>query len=436
MIILSIPFLDENFVKNQPSHEWREYRLDYNENYRDFPTELIDEKTIITIRDPKEGGKFYHANKIEYYQKNIEKYDCLVDCEIELSNDFSQINPNNLILSCHSFNNKIDFGKLKKIIEKSNKIPAKFLKISLKIENYSDFTKLTEIFQKSNKPIIFAGMGKIGKISRILHKHFGAIGTFIGIENQQTASGQLTVAEAKIYNLSTILQNTKIGGIIGGKQVKESLGINFYNHYFQQHKIDAVYLPFIVENLTDFLNWQSMLNCYGFSITMPFKTEFIEKPINLFLPDSKQYFNTDALAFTKCIKYLKINNNAKILIYGSGGTAETALLVFQNQVYLAGRNSMKIKKLAEKYSCKVAVPNQKFDVIINCTPLGMNGENLLKETNLQMPKKIIDLPYSRKKTPVIQKCEEEKTKFVDGKMFWKWQAEKQLEKFMTEIRRG
>ncbi|MBT7469180.1 MAG: thymidine phosphorylase, partial [Candidatus Cloacimonetes bacterium] len=313
------------------------------------------------------------------------------------------------------------------------KIPAKFLKIALKIENYSDFTKLTKIFQKSNKPIIFTGMGKLGKISRILHTHFGAVGTFVGLDDYQTATGQLTVTEAETYNLSTISQKTKIGGIIGGKQVEKSLGINFYNHYFQQHKIDAIYLPFNVENLTDFLNWQNSQNCFGFSVTMPFKTELTENPINLFLPKSRKYFNTDAVAFEKSIKFLKISKNEKILIYGSGGTAKTALSIFQNQAYSAGRNLTKIKKLAEKFNCKIAVPNQKFDVIINCTPIGMNGEDFLKKTKLQIAKKTIDLPYSNTKTLLIQKCEEEKTKFVNGKTFWKWQAEKQLSEFKKEL---
>lgn len=38
--------------------------------------------------------------------------------------------------------------------------------------------------------------------------------------------------------------------------------------------------------------------------------------------------------------------------------------------------------------------------------------------------------------PLIQICKKEKRKFVDGKMFWNWQAEKQLEEFIKEIIKG
>ena len=63
----------------------------------------------------------------------------------------------------------------------------------------------------------------------------------------------------------------------------------------------------------------------------------------------------------------------------------------------------------------------------------MNNEDFLKITNLKLPAKIIDLPYTDKKTPLIQKCEQKNIPFVDGKMFWKWQAEKQLEMFCNVV---
>ena len=78
--------------------------------------------------------------------------------------------------------------------------------------------------------------------------------------------------------------------------------------------------------------------------------------------------------------------------------------------------------------------NQKcFDVIINCTPIGMNNEDFLKKTKLLLPKMVIDLPYTEKNTLLINYCIENEIKYVDGEKFWKWQAEIQLEKFINAL---
>ncbi len=53
---------------------------------------------------------------------------------------------------------------------------------------------------------------------------------------------------------------------------------------------------------------------------------------------------------------------------------------------------------------------------------------------LKLPNKVIDLPYGGKKTPLIQNCVKNNIPFVDGKLFWSWQAEKQLKEFLKYIK--
>ncbi|NQV18916.1 MAG: type I 3-dehydroquinate dehydratase [Armatimonadetes bacterium] len=451
MIILSIPFLNKKFITKQVTEyrdkfEWLEFRLDFHSDFEKFPQNLINQETIITIRDASKEGKYpsSFSNKISFYKEMISKYNCLVDCEIELYK--RQFLPaSNLILSYHDFAEKIDNKKLEYFINISNSIPSKYLKIAVNISNYSDFSKMKLLISNSNKPILFVGMGKLGKISRWLYPFSGSIGTYVGLSEFPTAKGQITIAESEKFNLKNININSKIGGIIGGKQVEKSLGLKFYNRYFRKKNFNAVYLPFIVEDLNDFWNWfeWSKKRCefYGLTFTMPFKTIIAKKlqyrlpTANLYLPTKNEIFNTDATAFQKSVQYLKIKSSDKILIFGSGSTTETALFSlakFKN-IIISGRNTKIGKLLSSKYNNKFIslqnAINLTFDLIINCTPIGMNNEHFFESTNLQFPMKIIDLPYSDKKTPLIQKCEEEKIPFVDGKMFWKWQAEIQLEKF-------
>lgn len=458
MIILSIPFLNKEFIKKQVAEyrdefEWLEFRLDFHSDFEKFPQNLIDPKIIITIRDASEGGKYPSSfpNKISFYKEIISKYNCLGDCEIELYK--KQFLPTlNLILSYHDFAEKIDYKKLEYFINLSNSIPSKYLKIAVNINNYSDFSKIKLLISNSNKPVLLVGMGKLGKISRLLYPFSGSIGTYVGLPEFPTAKGQITIAESEKFNLKNININTKIGGIIGGKQVEKSLGLEFYNQYFRKNNLNAVYLPFVVEDLDDFWDWfeWSKKRCkfYGFTFTMPFKTKIAEKiqsrlpTANLSLPTKNEIFNTDAIAFQKSIQYLKIKSKNKILIFGSGSTTETALFSLNkfNNITISSRNTKIGKLLASKYNNKFIslqdAVNLTFDLIINCTPIGMNNEDFFESTNLQFPLKIIDLPYSDKKTPLIQKSEQENIPFVDGNMFWKWQSKKQLEKFLEIIKKG
>ena len=120
--------------------------------------------------------------------------------------------------------------------------------------------ELSQIISNSNKPVIFAGMGKLGKISRILFRHLGADSTFIGLVENPTAEGQLTAEEAEFFKLNSITQKTQIGGIIGGDQVEHSLGIKYYNDLFTKEKLDALYLPFVTDEIDDLWNWINKAN--------------------------------------------------------------------------------------------------------------------------------------------------------------------------------
>jgi len=452
MIILSIPCLNNDFVvekaEEYPDY-WKEFRLDYSQNLDLFPIEIIDDKTIITIRSKTEGGINYFdpRNKVKFYKKMISQKNCLCDLEINEIDDhnISTIPAPNLILSYHDFSENCDSIALKKIVEKSNLYSSAYLKIAVNVNKYSDLVRISEVTSLSQRPVIFAGMGKLGKLSRILFRHLGAEATFIGLSDNPTALGQLTTQEAKFYKLRSITKKTKIGGIIGGDQVERSLGLKYYNDLFKQKKLDAAYLPFVTNDFGDLWKWvyKTDINFFGFSITMPFK-KMIGKmqniPIaNLFLPKSDEMLNTDYTAFQRSTKYLRIKQENEILVFGSGATAETALLVLENfnNVILSSRKEFAGKELAKKYERKFIqlqyLDDLKIDLIINCTPIGMNGEDFINVTNIKKFKKVIDLPYQIVDTKLIEFCKKNEIPFVDGKQFWQWQAEKQQEEFLKEI---
>jgi len=453
MIVFSIPYRSSEFVRNQINPEkgiWIEYRLDYLKSLSDFSEQLINKKTVVTIRDISQGGINYFGiqQKIQFYKQIIKKYNCLVDLEIE--NYSKEIDSENLILSHHNFI-KFNLNQLKEVVMGSNKLPSKYLKIAVIIDKYSDLLKIPELIKLSTKPVIFLGMGKLGRISRLLHKPLKSIGVYISNNENPTATGQIFFHEIDKFNLTKLNDQTMIGGIIGGDQVEKSIGLNFYNRYFNDNSINAVYFPFVANDFDDFWYWltKSKIDFFGFSITMPYKRILASKlninvernlnVVNTYLPKSNKVFNTDIIAFQKSKEYLKLIKKDKLLILGNGGSAQAALEAFKNfkSVFISSRNKKEGERLTLKYSCSY----QKAEnlavftnfVLINCTPIGMNDENVLKELNLRLPRKIIDLPYTNKKTYLVVEAEKNKIPFVSGKMFWEWQSEKQLNLFLKEI---
>lgn len=451
MIVLSIPYLNDKFVRQTVKkypHYWKEFRLDYSKDFKSFPIDLINEQTIITVRSLEEGGihRFDLAEKIDYFKQIIDQTNCLCDLEIYHAEKIElSIPKGNLILSYHDHSLKIDFKQLASVISLSNSLQAKFVKIALNIANYSDFIRLSKLISKSNKPVIFAGMGKLGKISRSLHKHLNADSTFIGLSQNPTAEGQLTPIEVELYHLHSITKQTQVGGIIGGEQIEHSLGLKFYNEIFLKNKLDAIYLPFLINKINDFWNWikSAKINFYGFSVTMPYKKQIGEKLkhdiINLFLPKTNEMFNTDLHAFQQSIEILKIKKNDSILIMGSGATAETALKAFNNfdNILIYSRNKYTGINLAKKYKRNFVeaqfLIKKKFDILINCTSLGYKNENILDLLQLTFPSKVIELPYIQKNTLLINKCIENEIDHIDGKKFWKLQAKVQQQKFLSAI---
>ncbi|MDO9578141.1 MAG: type I 3-dehydroquinate dehydratase [Candidatus Cloacimonadales bacterium] len=448
MLILSIPFLNPEFVREHSSNKtfpWKEYRLDYQPNLQDFPFEILDSSSIVTLRNSSEGGKnnFTENEKIRFYQKVVAEYNCLVDHEIQL-HERDSIDPANLILSYHNFSEEPELEKLEQVIRQMNESQARFVKIAVNVNSYRMLLKISQLLALSRKPVIFAGMGRLGFLSRLLHLHLGAVGTFFGLEAAPTANGQFFESDLLKFNLRQNTRRTLLGGIIGGKQVYGSLGLEFYNNYFRQNDIDAVYLPFAVDDLSDFFEWFEASHFkdrfYGFSITMPFKQKFTkQETINLFLPNQNRFLNTDKSAFQKTIDHGFVQQTDSILIVGSGATARVALEVYGlfPNVEISCRNDQDGMKLTHEFNRElipfVHLAGKEFDLIVNCTTIGMAGENFLELTNLKSFKKAIDLPYREENTLLTEHCLQKSLPCVDGKMFWQWQAEEQLAEFLEEI---
>lgn len=451
MLIYSISNQVE--LKAVPSWaEWLELRVDLAPNLVDYLPDLSEYKLIITDRWKGEGGKSERsrAEKLSFYQALSHYSNLYFDVEIELIEDFEEIvlESKRIILSYHNYHT-LNITFLSELLEKAQRFKPAFIKLSQYCSSFAEVVKLYHLIHDQQEKLLWVVMGDYGKLQRLLHPYLDSVGTFITSTGAETVSGQLNVSDVENNQHLLASKPFKWGGLIGGEQVYTSLGLEFYNKKFRDNNLTACYLPISLKksDLSAFFeliesNPSLQQNCYGFSLTMPFKEEipqlFKHSGIsNLLIYDSEPHFyNTDYDAFSKVKQRLASLPINTVLVYGTGSMAEMAVRMFDNyQVFQTGRDKNKLEKLKDKRNKREIIdqisPEIYFDLVINCSPLGMKGESFSRETGISNFRFVIDLPYSLGEIPLQR--EVEVGSYISGREFWVYQSERQLQLFKERI---
>ncbi|MCL2064478.1 MAG: type I 3-dehydroquinate dehydratase [Candidatus Cloacimonetes bacterium] len=436
---------ENNFDKCCFKPDMFELRLDLCESTFQIPDFFSDKKTIITLRDISEGGLYEGSleKRLDFYAELLKHTDFFIDIEFRYFNDLTKmldiaLYKHRIIVSVHD-NSRSFF----EIDPAWKEIPTPFFfKFVYKIDTLTELYTINNQLKTMKLDYCLLSVGKTSLLSRVLYKKLGSKAVYFGKKGYETAPNQLTDNDVLQYNLQNINKGTKMGGIIGGSQILNSLGLSFYNSFFQRENINSVYLPFLTEDISDIVNFvkNAELDFYGFSITMPFKDKISsmigkeQEIINLWLPLKNEVFLTDEVGFEKSFHQLNISNQTLIILFGSGAMAETVLKMLpDNDIIIVSRNKKKTEYLKMKYQKNKIIdkiPQREDLCLINATPLGMKGENVLDIYDFKIFNKVIDLPYTENKTKLVEYCEKKGISFVDGKEFWKFQAEEQLKKFM------
>ncbi|TRN04012.1 type I 3-dehydroquinate dehydratase [Sulfolobus sp. F1] len=171
---------------------------------------------IFTVRHHEESDlgekavKLSDEERVKVYERAITIHNVkLIDVElrsVKQSDIFQEVVKNaknngvGVILSYHNFKLTPSMDELRRIVEEENYYDANVLKITTMISDVKDLLTLInltyETRNKLKKPLIFIGMGNLGKISRILNVAFGNDIVYSHIGNS-TAPGQLLLDDTK-----------------------------------------------------------------------------------------------------------------------------------------------------------------------------------------------------------------------------------------------
>jgi shikimate dehydrogenase len=201
-------------------------------------------------------------------------------------------------------------------------------------------------------------------------------------------------------------------------------GSSLHNFIFEKYHMNSIYIPLAVNNLKSFLIFAKDLNIAGFSVSMPFKTKIIKflskKSTEVLLTNSCNTvvlenskligYNTDYIAVEKILKKYKKFKNKKIQILGYGATCKTVIIVLKKLGFKDINVFARNRKVKNKKNYSLLSWNdrnqQKFDILINTTPIGMNRIKVDKcpitMKSISQKKVIIDFPIASKKITSLE----------------------------------
>jgi 3-dehydroquinate dehydratase / shikimate dehydrogenase len=395
---------------------------------------------IATCRRRVGGGEFAGgAGEELFWLMKAKEAGCTwCDLEIEtvkeLRSKLPQGNalPRKVMLSIHDFRRTPRFENKFKSPHKS----FAALKVAAMSRILSDSARLLRQIGNANN-IVAIPMGEIGLPGRILALREGSALAYAPMA-AATAPGQVSLDEfLKLYRAHELTHKTRVYGVIGNP-ISHSLSPLLHNTGYAAARRDAVFLPFLVENLREFLQILPEFSVRGFSVTIPHK-EKIVRHLDECDPLAEQIgavntvtvrrdgklvgSNTDYVGVLRALERKIKLKGSRAVILGAGGAARAAAFALAKagaEVLVCARREGAAKQLARAVHGSVlrrfALRREKFDALVNATPVGMHphaGSSplLASELNCSL---VLDLIYRPLHTKLLQLAKARGIRVVSG----------------------
>jgi 3-dehydroquinate dehydratase/shikimate dehydrogenase len=327
------------------------------------------------------------------------------------------------MLSLHDFSGTPLLGTSTKLAARvADEIHA--LKIAAMANSIDDSLRLLR-FARDAARIVSVPMGDIGLPARILALRENSALAYAPIA-ESTAPGQVSFSDfLNLYRAHKITRRTHVFGVIGDP-IAHSLSPLLHNSGYIARKLDAVYLPFLVRNLRDFLKALPEFGLRGFSVTLPHKQTILDHlaecdplaqrigAVNTVTvrPDGTLYgCNTDYVGVLSALERKLRIRRSRVLIFGAGGSARAAAFALAQagaSVFICARREKFSKELASAVGGenirRRALRTQSFDAILNATPIGMYPhQNISPLASSELHCRIVmDLIYRPERTRLLK----------------------------------
>ena len=329
--------------------------------------------------------------------------------------------PPRIMLSIHDFDRTPNLTR-NIVVARHGLVDA--VKIAAQAKTIADSVRLLKVSRRSRN-FVAVPMGEVGLPARLLALRDGSELAYAPIA-EATAPGQVSLEETlRLYRPHLLNRKTQVYGVIGDP-VGHSLSPLLHNTGFAARHINAVYLPFLVYHLGDFLKAIPDFGVRGFSVTIPHKQAILKHlkeceplaaeigAVNTVVVrrDGSLYgCNTDYVGVLRALQRKLHIAGSRVLIFGAGGSARAAAFALARagaQVFICTRRESAAKQLARAVGGeaipRLALRKQSFDAILNATPVGMHpheGISPLSARELQC-RIVMDLIYHPERTKLLE----------------------------------
>ncbi|MFI5058201.1 MAG: shikimate dehydrogenase [Candidatus Acidiferrales bacterium] len=341
--------------------------------------------------------------------------------------------PPRVLLSVHDFRRMPPLGRVLNSLSHSD---VDAVKIAANAKTIGDSVRLLRVVRRSKK-MVAVPMGDVGLPARMLALREGSALAYAPVA-EATAPGQVSLIEMKrLYRAHKLTRRTRVYGVIGDP-VGHSLSPLLHNTGFVARRVDAVYLPFLVPELRDFLRAIPELGIRGFSVTLPHKQSILRHladceplaaeigAVNTVVVrrDGSLYgCNTDYVGVLRALQKKLPLAGSRVLIFGAGGSARAAAFALARAgaiVNICARRERPAKELAHAVGGEVvprrALGREYFDAILNSTPVGMHPQAAIsplagRELNCRI---VMDLIYRPQRTQLLRHAAQKGITTVSG----------------------
>jgi 3-dehydroquinate dehydratase/shikimate dehydrogenase len=422
--------------------------------------EQIDLPMILTCRRKQDGGRWTIGERNRYrllescIDLGWEYIDLEEDCRKQELESAAAEHGVKIIRSYHDISGVPDnlFTRIVKLKKRGD-----IAKIAVTPRNIDEVRMIFRV-EKELESIhdkVVIGMGDFGIPTRILYKRTGSVFTFCSPAGSTAASGHLSAEHmAQLYRSDHITSDTKIFGIIGNPVMHTSSPL-IHNPAFIDIGINAVYIPFLVDDVRGFFQLADMLPIQGFSVTVPHKQQVlpylgrISREVKLIGSCNTvvktgslwKGLNTDFYGFLKPIEDRLENSEIKrAVVIGAGGGARAVVWALRNygcKVTILNRTVEKAEKLAQATGSdygglEMAGKLKQTDLIVQTTSAGMSPFEgidpvpLLEFTGREI---VYDLVYKPQDTAFLKRAIASGCQVVYGIEMLVGQGIKQFEAF-------
>jgi len=442
---------------------------------KEFLAAHRDTTVLATCRRKQFGGLFTGSLKaeLEVLLAAAEAGCQIVDLEVESAEEAAPRQLDQLrdglraagtalLISFH------DFSRTKNLDQTALRIEVfqpDFVKVVSTAKSLADNLAVLKLIQEHSRSVEVVGiaMGEEGLVSRVLGLRAGAPFTFAAfsdspisdkpatVSTQATAPGQLTARTLRdLYRVEQLDQATRIFGV-AGDPIAHSLSPLMHNAAFRRENVNAILLPLITHKVADLITLARELPLAGSAVTMPLKQEVLphlanSDPLTARIgacntlrtgADGKLYgFNTDVAGVVRPLERRLKLQGARIAVLGAGGAARAAVFGLVEQgaevfiVNIVHEDAVKLAKQAKAKALKRDLfAKGAFDVLINATPCGMEGNKqplpiTEKELNASL---VFDMVYNPMETPLLKLAKERGIPVISGMEMFVQQGARQFE---------